>query len=105
MSIDVTGIDSLAPNEGEPSTLSNTSDTATRLKLIRDAFGFSQRELAKRAGMTNSSISMIEQGQVSPSIHTLSRILSAYPLSLGDFFRFNCEPGGRIYRSGSIQPV
>ncbi len=63
-------------------------DTAARLKLIRDVFGFSQRELAKRAGVTNSSISMIEQGQVSPSIQSLARILAAFPISLADFFGF-----------------
>lgn len=94
MSHDATGIGSSANqaiHSGEsaragccPSLL----DTATRLKLIRDAFGFSQRELAKRAKVTNSSISMIEQGQVSPSIQSLTRILAAFPISLADFFSF-----------------
>jgi transcriptional regulator with XRE-family HTH domain len=94
MSNDATGIDSslnIAMLPSEPvGTNSCTSvlDTAMRLKLIRDAFGFSQRELAKRAGVTNSSISMIEQGQVSPSIQSLSRILAAFPVSLADFFNF-----------------
>jgi transcriptional regulator with XRE-family HTH domain len=94
MSNDATGMGSpvnqainpgdLADANGCPSLL----DTAARLKLIRDAFGFSQRELAKRAGVTNSSISMIEQGQVSPSIQSLTRILAAFPVSLADFFGF-----------------
>ncbi len=57
-----------------------------RLKLIRELFGYSQRELAKRAGITNSSISMVEQGLVSPSLHSLSLILGALPLSFADFF-------------------
>lgn len=106
MSIDATGINTLLHSpEGEPSNFSNSSDIAARLKLVRDAFGFSQRELAKRAGMTNSSISMIEQGQVSPSVHSLSRILSAYPLSLADFFHFDCKPRVRVYRSGGTQAV
>lgn len=64
------------------------SDTGARLKLLRELAGISQRELAKRAGMTNSSISTIEQGVVSPSIQSLGRILSAIPISLGDFFSF-----------------
>jgi DNA-binding XRE family transcriptional regulator len=63
-------------------------DVASRLKLLRETCGFSQRELAKRAGVPNSSISMIEQGQVSPSIQSLSRILSAFPINLADFFFF-----------------
>jgi transcriptional regulator with XRE-family HTH domain len=63
-------------------------DTGQRLKLLRELAGLSQRELAKRAGLTNSSISTIEQGRVSPSIQSLTRILSALPISLSDFFSF-----------------
>jgi transcriptional regulator with XRE-family HTH domain len=94
MSNDATGIGSPANQAMNPGELADTNgctslqDTAVRLKLIRDAFGFSQRELAKRAGVTNSSISMIEQGQVSPSIQSLTRILAAFPISLADFFGF-----------------
>ena len=94
MSNDATGIDSsvnivLLPGDSADShPCRSVLDTAMRLKLMRDAIGFSQRELAKRAGVTNSSISMIEQGQVSPSIQSLSRILAAFPISLADFFSF-----------------
>lgn len=66
-------------------------DTGVRLKLLRELAGISQRELAKRAGMTNSSISTIEQGQVSPSVQSLARILSAIPITLSDFFSFSHE--------------
>jgi transcriptional regulator with XRE-family HTH domain len=65
------------------------SDTGRRLKLLRELAGISQRELAKRAGLTNSSISTIEQGQVSPSVQSLARILAAIPISFADFFAFN----------------
>lgn len=64
-------------------------DTGKRLKAVREAHGFSQRELAKRAGITNSNISMIEQGQVSPSVQSLTRILSAFPMTLAEFFAIN----------------
>lgn len=57
-----------------------------KLKAIREANGYSQRELAKRAGVTNSSISMIEQGQVSPSVQSLEKVLSGIPMSLSHFF-------------------
>src|SRR5690554_3623865 len=56
------------------------------LRLIREANGLSQRELARRAGVTNSSISLIEQGQVSPSVSSLGRLLAAIPMSLAHFF-------------------
>ncbi|WP_323814638.1 helix-turn-helix domain-containing protein [Cellvibrio sp. NN19] len=92
MSHDATGIDTspnLSTSPHESADAACAVDTAVRLKLIRDVFGFSQRELAKRAGVTNSSISMIEQGQVSPSIQSLSRILAVFPISLTDFFGFD----------------
>jgi transcriptional regulator with XRE-family HTH domain len=95
MSNDATGIDSCPIVASHSSELAEANlcgflpGTGIRLKSIRDAFGFSQRELAKRAGVTNSSISMIEQEQVSPSIQSLARILGAFPISLADFFSFN----------------
>lgn len=110
MTNDAAGIDSLAHQAIDPTTpveskvCPSVVDTAVRLKLIRDAFGFSQRELAKRAGVTNSSISMIEQAQVSPSIQSLTRILAAFPISLGDFFSFKFSVDVRAKPAGLADP-
>ncbi len=57
-----------------------------RLQSVRLARGLSQRELARRAGVTNGSLSLIEQGKVSPSLGSLEKILSAIPMSLPEFF-------------------
>ena len=43
-------------------------DVGTHLKAVRQMYGLSQRELAKRAGVTNGLISLIEQNRVSPSV-------------------------------------
>jgi transcriptional regulator with XRE-family HTH domain len=75
-------------------------DLGQRLKLVRELNGLSQRELARRAGVTNSNISMIEQGAVSPSVSSLARLLDAIPLSLAQFFA--CDPSQEpkgIYRA------
>lgn len=61
-------------------------DFGTRLKYIREYNGLSQRELAKRAGVPHSSISMIEQGTNSPSINSLAKILGGIPMSIAQFF-------------------
>ena len=50
-------------------------DVGERLQSIRKLKGLSQRELAKRAGVTNSTISMIEKNSVSPSISSLRKVL------------------------------
>jgi transcriptional regulator with XRE-family HTH domain len=57
-----------------------------RLKKLRDMFGLSQRELARRSNVTNGTISLIEQGEVSPSIASLKKVLAGFPIPLADFF-------------------
>jgi transcriptional regulator with XRE-family HTH domain len=49
-------------------------------------YGLSQRELAKRAGVTNGLISLIEQNRVSPSVSSLKKVLDGIPMALADFF-------------------
>ncbi|GHA83843.1 helix-turn-helix domain-containing protein [Modicisalibacter luteus] len=61
-------------------------DVGARLKQLRQKRGLSQRELAKRAGVTNSTISLIEQNSVSPSVSSLKKILDALPVSISEFF-------------------
>jgi transcriptional regulator with XRE-family HTH domain len=57
-----------------------------RLRSVRELAGMSQRELAKRAGVTNATISLIEQESHAPSLASLHRILNAIPISIADFF-------------------
>lgn len=61
-------------------------DIGIRLQTVRKSKGLSQRELAKRVGVTNSTISLIEQNKVSPSISSLKKVLDGIPISLADFF-------------------
>lgn len=61
-------------------------DVGARLRQLRNARGLSQRELAKRAGVTNSTISLVEQNSVSPSVSSLKKILDALPVSISAFF-------------------
>ncbi len=61
-------------------------DVGARLRQLRQERGLSQRELAKRAKVTNSSISLIEQNSVSPSVSSLKKILDALPVSISAFF-------------------
>lgn len=57
-----------------------------RLKAVREKSGMSQRELAKRAGVTNTTVSLIELEAHAPSLASLHRILAAIPISIADFF-------------------
>ncbi len=72
-------------------------DVGERLRALRTLRGISQRELAKRCGVTHSSLSLIEQGKVSPSVSSLKKILDAIPMSVGDFFTLELTPGRRVF--------
>ncbi|WP_227367953.1 cupin domain-containing protein [Halomonas sp. M20] len=68
-----------------------------RLRALRTLRGVSQRELAKRCGVTHSSLSLIEQDKVSPSISSLKKILDAIPISVGDFFTMELENTDQVF--------
>jgi transcriptional regulator with XRE-family HTH domain len=61
-------------------------DVGAHLKAVRQMYGLSQRELAKRAGVTNGLISLIEQNRVSPSVSSLKKVLDGIPMALAEFF-------------------
>ena len=81
-----------------------TDDIGTRLRMVRQIYGLTQRELARRAGVTNGAISLIEQNRVSPSISSLKKILDGIPLSLADFFTLNFSPSENVFFSAAELP-
>ena len=76
----------------------NTSfEIGTRLKSARLMRRLSQRELARKSGVTNGLISQIEQNHSSPSVSTLKRILDAIPMSLTDFFTEESQGDAQVF--------
>ena len=67
-------------------------DIGRRLRAFREGAGLSQRMLAKKVEVTNSTISLIESGKVNPSVGALKRILDGIPVRLSEFFAFEPEP-------------
>jgi len=61
-------------------------DLGSRLKAARKKAGLSQRMLARRSGVSNGTISLIEQNKISPSVASLKRLLDTVSMSLGEFF-------------------
>ncbi|MGQ0656590.1 MAG: cupin domain-containing protein [Chromatiales bacterium] len=79
-------------------------DIGARLHVIRKMAGLSQRELAKRAGVTNGMISLIEQNRVSPSISSLKKVLNGVPMSLADFFTLDLNETSQIFYESDELP-
>lgn len=75
-----------------------SDSTGVRLKLVRERARLSQRELARRSGLTNGTLSNIEQGRVSPSIQSLEKILKVIPMSIQEFFSDTLETSPSVYR-------
>ena len=83
-------------------------DIGARLQLVRKSKGVSQRELAKRVGVTNSTISLIEQNKVSPSVSSLKKVLDGIPISLADFFTLDLDiglPDSPFYSAAELPDV
>ena len=76
---------------------------AVASRRLREAHNLSQRELAKRAGVCNAIISMIEQNRSSPSVGMLKKLLDGFPLSLADFFalRGAAQAADLFHRQGA----
>ncbi len=77
-----------------------------RLRELRGRAGLSQRELARRARVSNGAISTIEADKVSPSVSALRQILSALGLSMGEFFA-DREPSGEqvVFRAEELTEI
>ncbi|MCW8194155.1 helix-turn-helix domain-containing protein [Proteobacteria bacterium 005FR1] len=73
------------------------SDVGARMLVLRKLNGWSQRQLAKRAGVPHSAISMIEHGQVSPSINSLQKVLDGVPMTLAEFFALDLDMQIRVF--------
>lgn len=72
-------------------------DLGKRLRAIRQRHGLSQRELARRAGVTNGTISLIEQNKNSPSVASLKKVLDGVPMSLAEFFAVDGSPRDKVF--------
>src|SRR5712671_6109118 len=72
-------------------------DVGTHLRAVRQMYRLSQRELAKRAGVTNGMISLIEQNRVSPSVSSLKKVLDGIPMSLADFFTLDLAGKHQVF--------
>ncbi|MDD2876201.1 MAG: cupin domain-containing protein [Acidiphilium sp.] len=83
--------------DAEPLGVPEEAAVGARLKRMRQVFGLTQRELARRAGVTNGAISLIEQGRVSPSISSLKKILDGIPMSLAEFFTIDLAASEDVF--------
>jgi transcriptional regulator with XRE-family HTH domain len=82
------------------------SEIGQRLRQLRQRLGLSQREVGRRAGVSNATISMIEANRVSPSVSALKQILSALGAGLADFFASTDDERDRVmFRADELTEI
>jgi transcriptional regulator with XRE-family HTH domain len=57
-----------------------------RLRHLRQRVGLSQRALAKIVGVSNGTISVIENGDQDPTVGLLKKLVEGLNISMSDFF-------------------
>jgi transcriptional regulator with XRE-family HTH domain len=81
-------------------------DLGRRLMRVRQLNSLSQRQLARRSGVSNATISLIENNRTSPSLGILKKILDAVPMSISAFFALELEPDAKVvFRSDELAEI
>lgn len=70
----------------------------TRIRALRQARRLTLRDVAERAGVTESFLSQVERDVTSPSIATVHRIAGALGLSIAQLFAEDADPGRVVRR-------
>ena len=74
-----------------------------KLRAIRLARGLTLDDLATQCGVAREFIAMIERGAVSPTVDTLSRMLSALQFTMVEFFKEPIKKDQYIFAKEEFQ--
>ena len=87
-------------------TVAEMSRLGMRLRDLRTGRGWTQDELARRAGLSKSYLSRIEDGERQPSLASLLSLAQAYGIPLAALFAAPAEesPHCAVLRAGDLPP-
>ncbi|ATJ89645.1 cupin domain-containing protein [Acetobacter tropicalis] len=81
-------------------------DVGGTLYALRMQRGLSQRELARRCGVANGTISLIESNAINPSVGLLRQIVNSLPMNLSEFFAFEHNEERKLfYRASELREI
>jgi transcriptional regulator with XRE-family HTH domain len=89
---------------GKEPAASTEAYVGVRLRHARISLRLKLRELAEKAGCSESLLSKVENGHALPSFTTLHRIIDVLGLTMGQLFAKGTEPQGIVSRNGE-RPV
>lgn len=80
-------------------------EVGKRIRYLRRLQGLTSDELAKLAGVSQSMISQIERGQVSPSLETLWKLSHSLKVPVFSFFETEETNAVTIFRAGEAKNI
>jgi XRE family transcriptional regulator, regulator of sulfur utilization len=82
-----------------PTTTDTAADPAPavgpRVKALREAMGFSLRDLSERSGVSAPMLSQVERGETSPTLVSAAKIATGLELTLSQLLRL--DEGGNVF--------
>ena len=72
------------PKMGVPRSIRKREKKQLMLYKLRMEKGFSQRELADRAGVQRNTVMQIENGDCTPNLETMRKLCAALGVELGE---------------------
>ena len=93
-----------APTTSSPTPASTELQLGPRIRALRQARGYTLRDLAERAGVTESFLSQVEREVTSPSIASVQRIARALDLAIAELF-LEEAPLGRVVRQAERRRI
>lgn len=99
--VDRSTLSAMVPPAGRASEPSTEARIGEVIKRLREKRGLSLRTLATRVDFSASFLSQLENGQVSPSIASLERIVGELGVTLADLFEASQKRGVRVVRAAA----
>jgi transcriptional regulator with XRE-family HTH domain len=83
----------------DPVPLSSPVAVGARVRALREAMGYSLRDLAERSGVSAPMLSQVERGETSPTLQIAHRIASGLELRLSQLLRLDEDGAVSIVRA------
>lgn len=93
-----------AAADGEASGTDASARVGARLRFLREMHGLSQRELARRSGLTHATIGAIERDAISPSIGSMLKLVESFPITMSEFFALETSSATQVFFRGDEMP-
>jgi transcriptional regulator with XRE-family HTH domain len=78
----------------------NASAVGRRIKALREAMGFSLRDLAEHSGVSAPMLSQVERGETSPTLAVAEKIATGLELTLSQLLRLDEGEHVAVSRAG-----